>query len=167
MRIGFLGDENLSGYGLALETRSYIDRIAEHGVVRYLATANVADKRFPRGDADAYAQAVYRRGCHVLAHDFAGGRHRSLGVIAATNRRAEKAHDLIADEFVQSAVMAKNRFGRQLVKAIELGGYIRGLELLGERRKAADIDEYDRKDASLPARRSQLVSKRAKIGIFP
>src|SRR5687767_4031981 len=54
-RIGFLRNENLSGSRLALQARRHIDRISDHRVVRYLAAADVADKRFPRGDADSYA----------------------------------------------------------------------------------------------------------------
>ena len=54
-RIGFLRNENLSGSRLTLQAGGHIDRIADHRVVRYLTAADVADKRFPRGDADSYA----------------------------------------------------------------------------------------------------------------
>lgn len=88
-------------------------------------------------------------------------------MIVTIDRRAEKAHDLIAHELVESAVVAKNRSRRQVVEAIEPDGYVRRLELLGERCKAADVDEENRDVKSLPARRSQLVSKRAEVRIFP
>ena len=165
-RIGFLGNENLSGSRLALQARRYIDRIADHRVVRHLAAADVADKRFARGDADSYAQAVYRRGCQTLAHDFAGGCHRPLRMIVAADRGAKKSHHLIADELVQSTVVTKDRVRRRLVEAIEPGSHLRRRELLGKRGEAANIDEQDRDVNRLPARRSQLVSERAKVGIF-
>jgi hypothetical protein len=50
---------------------------------------------------------------------------------------------------------------------IESPRYVRGMELFGERGKAADVGEQDRDVESLPARRSQLVSKRAEVGILP
>ena len=87
-------------------------------------------------------------------------------MIVAANRRAEKRHDLIAHELVQCAVIMKNGFGGEVVEAIELRHDFRGFKLLGERRKAANIDKQDRYVSSLPARRSQLVSERAEVGIF-
>src|SRR5688572_5222914 len=87
-------------------------------------------------------------------------------MIVATDGGAEKSHHLITDELIQSAVVAKDRVRRRLIKAIELGSHFRWLELLGKRGEAANLDEQDRDVDRLPARRSQLVSKRAKIGIL-
>ena len=87
-------------------------------------------------------------------------------MIGTTDRGAEKSHHLITDELVQGTVVAKNRVRRRLVEAIELGSHFRGLELLGERGEAANVDEQDRDVDRLPARRSQLVSERAEVGIF-
>jgi hypothetical protein len=55
--------------------------------------------------------------------------------------RAKKRHHLIADQLVQGAVVTEDRFRCHLVEAVELRGDIRGMELLRERGKAADINE--------------------------
>ena len=81
-------------------------------------------------------------------------------------RRAEKRHDLIADEFIQRAVIFKDRLGRQGVKTIETLRDFRRRKPLRQGRKAAHVDEQDRNLADLPARRSQFVSERAKVGVF-
>jgi hypothetical protein len=87
-------------------------------------------------------------------------------MILATYGSAKKCHDLIADEFIQSTVVAKDRIRRGRVKPIELIRDFGWLELLGQRGKAANIDEQDRDVHRLPARRSEFVSKRAKIGVL-
>jgi hypothetical protein len=88
-------------------------------------------------------------------------------MIVAADGRAEKSHHLVTDELVKRAVVTKDRARGELVKAIELHRYLGGRELLGERGKAANVGEEDGNMEHLPVRRSQLVSKRAKIGIFP
>ena len=87
-------------------------------------------------------------------------------MIGPLDGRAEKTHHLIAHQLVQSAVVKKDRSGSDFIEAIEFDGDRRRFKPLRERREAAHIDEQDRYDPSLPARRSQLVSKRAEIGIF-
>jgi len=81
-------------------------------------------------------------------------------------RRPEKRHDLIADEFIERAVILKNRLGRQHVKAVEPLRHFGRRQPLRQRRKAAHVDEQDRYVADLPARGSQLVSERAEVGIL-
>ena len=123
-----------------MQPRSDIDRVAQNGVVGDVGSANVADEGFACADAGADAQA--RLGsCHDLAHDFQGGRKRSLRMIFALQGRAKKSHDLIADELVQSAVVPEDRFRCHLVETVELRGYVGGMELLRERGKPADIDK--------------------------
>ena len=87
-------------------------------------------------------------------------------MIFATDGSAKKRHYLIADELVQGTVVAKDRVRRRFVEAIELGRDFRGFELLGKRGEAANVDEKNRDASRLPARRSQLVSKRAEIRIL-
>ncbi len=62
-------------------------------------------------------------------------------MIRALHRRAEKRHDLIADELVQGAVVQKDRLRGDIVEAVQLSGHISGLKLFGERGKTADVDE--------------------------
>ena len=88
-------------------------------------------------------------------------------MIVATDGGAKKRHHLITDELIQGTVVTKDGVRCRLVKAIELARDFRGLDLLSKRGEAANVDEQNRDDPSLPARRSQLVSKRAKIGILP
>ena len=88
-------------------------------------------------------------------------------MIIAAYGRTEKCHDLIADELVEGAVAVKNCPRSKLVETIESRRHVRGMELFGERGKAADVGEQDRDIERLPARRSQLVSKRAEVVIFP
>jgi len=88
-------------------------------------------------------------------------------MIVATDGGAKKRHHLITDELIQGTIVTKDGVRCRLVKAIELARDFRGLDLLSKRGEAANVDEQNRDDPSLPARRSQLVSKRAKIGILP
>lgn len=81
-------------------------------------------------------------------------------------RRAEKSHDLIADEFIERAVILENRLGRQGVKTIETLRDFRRRQALRQRRKAAHVDEQNRNIADLPARRSQFVSESAEVRIL-
>jgi hypothetical protein len=123
-----------------LQPRSDIDRITQDGVVGHVGSANVADERFACANAAADAQA--RLGsCHDLAHDFYCGRKRSLRMIFALQGRAKKRHDLIADQLIQGAVVTKDRFRCHVVEAVELRGYVGGMELLREGGKPADIDK--------------------------
>jgi len=87
-------------------------------------------------------------------------------MIFATDGGAKKRHHLITDQLIQGTVVTKDGVRRRLVKAIELARNFRGLELLGKRGEAANVDEQDRDANRLPARRSQLVSKRAEVGIL-
>ena len=123
-----------------MQPRGYIDRVTQDGVVGHVGSANIADEGFACADAGANAQTCL---CarHDLAHDFSGGRKRSLRMIFALYGRAKKRHHLIADQLVQGAVVTEDRFCRDLVKAVELRGYVGGMELLRERGKPADIDK--------------------------
>jgi hypothetical protein len=62
-------------------------------------------------------------------------------MIFALYGRAEKRHHLIADQLVQGAVVTEDRFCRDLVKAVELRGHVRRMELIRKRGKPADIDK--------------------------
>jgi len=53
-----------------------------------------------------------------------------------------------------------------LIKTVELRGHVGGTVLFGERSETADVDEQNRNDESLPARRSELVSKRAEVRVL-
>jgi hypothetical protein len=97
-------------------------------------------KGFACADAGADAQTCLCS-CHDLAHDFSGRRKRSLRMIFALYGRAKKRHHLITDQLVQGAVVTEDCFCRDLVKAVELGGHVRGRELLGERGEPTDIDK--------------------------
>src|SRR5574341_1754410 len=51
--VSFLSDKNFSRGGGAFESCRHVYSVAQHGVVRYLAAADVADERCAGADADA------------------------------------------------------------------------------------------------------------------
>ena len=56
--------------------------------------------------------------------------------------------------------------GRDLVKAVEVRGDSVGIGFFGKRGISANVDEQNGKRMELPARRSQFISKRAKIRVL-
>src|SRR5581483_9634991 len=164
-RVGFFPDENFTGARFSLQARRDVDRVAKDGVIGHCAAAHVADERFAGADAGAEPQVFRRAGAH-RGKNFPRRVDGALGVIRALDGRAEKRHHLIADQLVQGTVVKKNRPRGDFVEAVQLDGQRRGLEPLRERGEAAHIDEQYRNYPRLPARRSELVSERAEIGVL-
>ena len=88
-------------------------------------------------------------------------------MILVVQRWAEKRHDLIADQFVQSSIITKDCPRREFVEAVELRGNRGRTRPLGKRRETPDVDEQDREDSQFPTLESELVSKSTEIGILP
>lgn len=167
LRERFLRNQDFTRRGGALESRRDVDRVAEHGVVGYIFAADVADESCAGADADANLQPVFlSHGCD-LTDNFHCGCHRAFWVIMPMQRRAKERHHFIADELVERAIVAKDRVAGDLIESIESHGDFRGIHLFHQRGEAADVDEHDRDVFGLPARGSELVSKRAEMGILP
>ena len=87
-------------------------------------------------------------------------------MIPGGQRRTEERHRLVADKLVERAILFEDRLGRNRIKTIETLDDFSRRELFSERREAAHVDEQHRNIASLPARRSELVSQGAELRIF-
>jgi len=53
-----------------------------------------------------------------------------------------------------------------LIKTVELRCHVGGALLFRQRSETTDVDEQNRDDKSLPARRSKLVSKRTEVRVL-
>jgi hypothetical protein len=67
--------------------------------------------------------------------------HGPNRVIPSVEWGAEKSHDLIADQFIEGAVVGKNYLRGQGIEAVEALGDFGGREPLRQRRKAAHVDK--------------------------
>ncbi len=164
--IGLFRHEELSRSRGALKACGYIDRISEDGVVLGFSLSHVADEGLAGRYASSNLQPFVFRQFAYPAHNFQRRLHRPAGVLALMDRGAEEGHHLIADQLVQSAIMANDALCRQQVEAVQASSDFSRREPLREGSEAADIHEHDRYDERLPARRSELVSERAEIRVF-
>ena len=167
LRISLLTKEYLARGCSRLQASRDINRISDDSIIRNRSFADVAHKGFAGGNTRAKLQMI--SGCQVLhsLHDPNRRFHRSFGVVFSAKRGAEESHNLIAHKFIQSAVVIKNQARSQGIKAVETLCNLSGGKLLGERGEAAHVNEQHGYSANLPARGSQLVSKRAELRVFP
>ena len=98
---------------------------------------------------------------------------RALGVVAVGRRRAEDAHDRVADELLDRAAVALELLADALVVRREDRADVLRIELLGTSGEADEVDEQDGDDAALLAgppglgeRRAARVAELREVGVL-
>ena len=143
--VGIGPDEDLTRFGVRLQAGSHVDSIAHDRVVFAAPGPHATGVDEAGVDAKVDGEAhlsVPVEGHKSLLH-LQRGSQGPFGVVLVGLRRAEKRHDLVAHELVNSAAIALDA-GDQ---AVEAGGDQVakgfGVELLGEGCEAGDIGEED------------------------
>ncbi len=85
-----------------------------------------------------------------------------LGVVGIVERSVPERHDAIADVFVDRAAPGQDQVGHRGQEAVDQAGQPGrvGLELLGDRGKAADVAEHDAEHAGFAAELQPLGVRR-------
>ena len=142
-----------------LQPRRGVDDVAGHHRLAEGRARVERDHRLAGVDRDPDLQ-VAGHGADGVAHDERRP-HRSLGVVAVGDGGSEHAHDRVADELLDDAAERLDLPADELVIWDQDRANVFGVELLGLRGRADEVDEDDRDDPTLFLGRALLHERRA------
>ena len=127
---------------------------SDHAVVVPALEADPAERREPRGDADAEAEDVPapRPGVRELGEPIAhrdGHPHRSKDVVVLEHRIVEEDHHPVAGEVLERAGVLDDDLAHRGVVLAQHAEDLLGLSRLAERREAAEIGKHRRRDPAV------------------
>ncbi len=145
---GFAGVRDLE------EAGRQIDGVARHRVVAMHGAAGVGGDHLAGCHTDVRGQraAVFLRERLQRLVNGGGGAQRAHGVVAVRDRRAEQRHHAVAHVLVHRTAALLDQAVDQLEVAREEPVHAFGAELVGERRRSAEVREQDRDHPTLRGR---------------
>jgi hypothetical protein len=156
------GEQHLAADRAALHARGEVHGGADHGVLRALLGADVADDCLAGMQANAHLEArpaardVLRVEClHRALHGQGAGR-RALSVVDVLDRRAVDREDRVADELVDGAAVRDHDVGHAAEVIVQHRHDAGGIAVLGEAGVAAQVG-HQHGDPALLAAQAQAV----------
>ncbi len=137
--IGLLAHEDRVHRRTHLDPRGGIDHVARHHRLAFRRARVERNQCLASIDADAHLQVVA-----LLRDAIADGKRRahcSFWVVLVRDGRAEERHDSVADELLYRATEALELGAKAAVVGREQRTHVLGIEPLGSRREADEIDE--------------------------
>ena len=162
-----LGDHDLAGPGLRLQTRGEVRRLAHDRLfLRGSRADEVAHHDQSCRDADPAGErrAVARQRRHGFA-DCQSSAHGSLGLVLMRPRPAEIGEHPVPHEFGDVTVEARDFACYRVLEGAKQLPHLLRVEPAGERRRSDEIDEHHCELPAFPAGRSRpgRIRPRAKV----
>ena len=154
VEVGLLADDDAVHRRRGLQARGGVDDVARDHRLAERGPGAEGDDGLARVDGDPDLQVASGELARDVADDECGT-HGTLGVVAVGERRAEDAHHRVADELLDDASERLDLAPDTLVVRRQHRANILGVELLGPRGEADEVDEDDRDDPPLVGRRER------------
>ena len=155
--VRFGADQHTARGGGGLQARGGVDDVARHHRLSPLGPGADGDQRLAGIDGDPHLGAQGRPDGQCRPH-------RPLGVVAVGGGCAEHADHGVADELLDHPAERFDLVADAVVVRREDGAHVLGVERLGARGEADQVDEDDRDDPPLLPRRRLAAGQRASAG---